>query len=87
MGREIVAVVSSLRVDAVGSRGLGVSRSYFQKGLKEGNVLLDGRVARARDEVREGSVIEALGLGRVVVRELLGRTARGNYKIRIERVS
>jgi len=87
VGKEIVAVVPSLRVDAVGAKGLGVSRSYFQKGIKEGNVLLDGRVAKARDEVAEGSVIEARGLGRVVVKAFLGKTARGNYKLVLERTS
>ncbi len=87
MGKEIIAVVPSLRVDAIGAKGLGVSRSYFQKGVKQGNVLLDGRPAKAKDEVREGSVLEAKGLGRVVLKEILGKTARGNYKVRLERTS
>ncbi len=80
-------MVPSLRVDAVGAKGFGVSRSYFQKGIKEGNVLVNGRVAKAKDEVGEGSVIEARGLGRVVVRAILGKTARGNYKLVLERSS
>jgi len=87
VAKELVVVVPALRVDAVGAKGLGVSRSYFQKGLKAGNVLLDGVPAKAKDEVRPGSVIEARGLGRVVVKEVLGRTARGNYKVRLERSS
>jgi len=87
VAKEIVVVVPALRVDAVGAKGLGVSRSYFQKGLKEGNVLLDGKPAKAKDEVKEGSTIEARGLGRVVVKEVLGKTARGNYKLRLERSS
>jgi len=82
-----VAVVPALRVDTVGAKGFGVSRSYFQKGIKEGHVRLDGRVAKARDAVRVGSVLEAEGLGRVRVAELIGRTARGNYKVRLVRTS
>ncbi len=80
-------MVPALRVDAVGAKGFGVSRSYFQKGIKEGHVRLDGRPARAKDEVREGSVLEAEGLGRVRVLAFLGKTARGNYKLRLERSS
>ena len=79
-------MVPSLRVDVVGAKGLGVSRSYFQKGLKLGNVYLDGRVAKAKDEVTVGSRIEARGLGEVVVKEILGQTSRGNYKLKVVRL-
>jgi len=76
-------VVPSLRVDVVGAKGLGVSRSYFAKGVKAGKVRLRGRPAGAKDEVREGDTLIAEGLGRVTLLRVVGRTARGNYKVEL----
>ncbi len=76
-------VVPSLRVDALGARGLGVSRSYFAKGVKAGKVRLRGRTARAGDEVAEGDTLIAEGLGRVTLVRVVGRTKRGNYKVEL----
>lgn len=76
-------VVPSLRVDALGAKGLGVSRSYFAKGVKAGKVRLRGRVAGAKDEVREGDTLIAEGLGQVTLVRIVGRTTRGNYKVEL----
>ncbi|GEM90040.1 S4 domain-containing protein [Oceanithermus desulfurans] len=76
-------VVPSLRVDVVGAKGLGVSRSYFAKGVKAGKVRLRGRVAGAGDEVREGDTLIAEGLGQVTLVRVVGRTTRGNYKVEL----
>jgi len=42
-------VVPSLRVDAVGAKGFGVSRSYFAQGVKAGKVRLRGKVASPKE--------------------------------------
>jgi len=76
-------VVPSLRVDVVGAKGFGVSRSYFAKGVKAGKVRLRGRVAGAGDEVREGDTLIAEGLGQVTLVRVVGRTTRGNYKVEL----
>ncbi len=76
-------VVPSLRVDVVGAKGLGVSRSYFAKGVKAGKVRLRGRAAGAKDEVREGDTLMAEGLGQVTLVRIIGRTTRGNYKVEL----
>ncbi len=76
-------VVPSLRVDVVGAKGFGVSRSYFAKGVKAGKVRLRGRVAGAKDEVREGDTLIAEGLGQVTLLRVVGRTTRGNYKVEL----
>lgn len=76
-------VVPSLRVDVVGAKGLGVSRSYFAKGVKAGKVRLRGRPAGAKDEVREGDTLIAEGLGQVTLLRVVGRTTRGNYKVEL----
>lgn len=77
-------VVPSLRVDAVGARGFGVSRSYFAQGVKAGKVRLRGKVASPKEEMAPGDLLLAEGLGALRLLEVLGKTVRGNYKIRVE---
>lgn len=77
-------VVPSLRVDAVGSKGFGVSRNYFAQGVKAGKVKLAGKTALGKDEVREGDTLVAEGLGVLTVRKVLGSTKRGNHKLEVE---
>lgn len=77
-------VVPSLRVDAVGSKGFGVSRNYFAQGVKAGKVKLAGKTALGKDEVREGDTLVAEGLGVLTVRRVLGSTKRGNHKLEVE---
>ncbi|MEZ0348609.1 MAG: S4 domain-containing protein [Thermus sp.] len=77
-------VVPSLRVDALGAKGFGVSRSYFVQGVKAGKVRLRGKVASPKDEVRPGDTLLAEGLGSLRLLEVLGSTRRGNFKVRVE---
>ncbi len=79
-----VLVVPSLRVDAVGAKGFGVSRSYFAQGVKAGKVRLRGRPASPKDEMAPGDTLLAEGLGVLRLLEVLGQTVRGNYKVRVE---
>jgi RNA-binding protein YlmH len=78
-------VVPSLRVDAVGAKGFGVSRTYFQEGVKAGKVRLRGRPASPKDELAPGDVLYAEGLGVLKVLEVLGSTRRGRIRVRVER--
>lgn len=77
-------VVPSLRVDAVGAKGFGVSRSYFAQGVKAGKVRLKGRPASPKDELAPGDLLFAEGLGTLRLLEVVGKTVRGNYKIKVE---
>ncbi|WP_018465553.1 S4 domain-containing protein [Calidithermus timidus] len=77
-------VVPSLRVDAVGSKGFGVSRSYFAQGVKAGRVRIAGKTVSAKDEVKEGDTLVAEGLGVLRVKRMLGQTKRGNVKLELE---
>lgn len=77
-------VVPSLRVDAVGAKGFGVSRTYFAQGVRAGKVRLKGRPASPKDEMAPGDTLLAEGLGSLRLLEVLGETRRGNYKIRVE---
>ncbi|MDM7323536.1 MAG: RNA-binding protein [Thermus sp.] len=83
-GRVRVLVVPSLRVDAVGAKGFGVSRSYFVQGVRAGKVRLKGKVASPNDEMAPGDSLLAEGLGSLKLLEVLGETRRGNYKIKVE---
>ncbi|WP_297854877.1 RNA-binding protein [Meiothermus sp.] len=77
-------VVPSLRVDVVGAKGFGVSRTYFALGVKAGKVKLRGKTASAKDELSEGDTLLAEGLGSLVVKKVLGQTKRGNLKLEVE---
>lgn len=77
-------VVPSLRVDVVGAKGFGVSRTYFAQGVKAGKVKLAGRTASGKDEIKEGDTLVAEGLGVLEVRRVLGATKRGNLKLELE---
>lgn len=77
-------VVPSLRVDVVGAKGFGVSRTYFAQGVKAGKVRLRGKTASVKDEMAEGDHLLAEGLGSLVVKKVLGQTKRGNVKLELE---
>lgn len=77
-------VVPSMRVDVIGAKALNVSRSYFAKGVKAGNVFLNGKTATKSSSAIVGDEIYAKGLGRIRVMEIQGETRRGNQKILIE---
>lgn len=80
--REVV--VPSMRVDVVGAKGFGVSRAYFQQGIDGGKVRLNGSVARASSEIREGDSLSADGLGRIDFKRVVNETRRGNMKVELE---
>lgn len=79
-----VVVVPSLRADVVGAKGFGVSRTYFAEGVKRGKVRVGGKIAMASTPVAAGDLLVAEGLGRLEVKEVLGTTTRGNFKVSLE---
>jgi RNA-binding protein YlmH len=74
--RTRAAVVPSLRVDALGAKAFGVSRSWFAKGIAAGRVHVNGRVVGKSAEAAEGDEVWADGLGRFRVRAVHGETRR-----------
>ncbi len=77
-------IVPSLRVDALGSKAFGVSRSYFGKGIMAGNVMLNGRKTSKSSDAEAGDEIYAEGLGRFTITSVQGETRRGNLKVILE---
>jgi len=82
--KRLVAVVPSLRVDVLGARAFGVSRTYFAKGVGAGRVHVNGRTADKRSEAGPGDEVWADGLGRFRVLRLQGATRKGNQRIELE---
>jgi RNA-binding protein YlmH len=82
--RSRAAVVPSLRVDALGAKAFGVSRSYFAKGIAAGRVHVNGRQVGKSAEAAAGDEVWADGLGRFRVTAVHGETRRGNLKVTIE---
>lgn len=78
------AVVPSLRVDALGAKAFGVSRSWFTKGIAAGRVHVNGKPAGKSAEAGEGDEVWADGLGRFRVIEVKGETRKGNLKVTVE---
>ncbi len=78
------AVVPSMRIDVVGARGFGVSRAYFQSGIENGKVRLNGQIARSSADIKQGDTLSAEGLGQIEFKRVINETRRGNYKVELE---
>lgn len=83
--RRLQLVVPSLRVDLLGAKAFGLSRSYFAKGIAAGNVLINGELAGKASSAEVGDEVYAEGLGRFYLRAIVGQTRRGNLKVELER--
>lgn len=79
--KEITAVVPSLRVDVLGARAFGVSRSYFAKGIASGSVTCNDQVVGKSASAEVGQQFAANTLGTFVVASVDGETRRGNVKV------
>ena len=79
-----VVIVPSLRVDALGAKAFNVSRSYFSKGIKAGNVTVNGAKATKSSSAEAGDEVYAEGLGRFSISSVQGETRRGNLKVAVE---
>ncbi len=78
------AIVPALRVDALGAKAFGVSRSYFAKGVAAGNVFVNGQKATKSTDAEAGDEIYAEGLGRFSVVSVQGETRKGNLRITLD---
>jgi RNA-binding protein YlmH len=80
-GKRQSTIVPALRVDALGAKAFGVSRSYFAKGVAAGNVFVNGQKATKSTDAEAGDEVYAEGLGRFSVVSVQGETRKGNLKI------
>ena len=84
--KTIRDTVATLRLDAVCASGFSTSRSKAGELISAGRVSLNHReCAKADRAVAQGDVIACRGLGKCVVKEVLGQSKKGRTMIVIER--
>lgn len=85
--KEVQTTVSSLRLDAVGGSGFGISRSKMTEAIKAGRVRLNWQVVTSPSRtVREGDVISVPGRGKLVVDAIGSPTRKGRLPVSIQYV-
>ena len=78
--------VAALRLDAVCASGFSTSRGRAVEFISAGRVSLNHRECTKADRtVAQGDVISCRGLGKCVVREVLGQSKKGRTMIVIDR--
>lgn len=82
--KEVVTTEASLRVDAVGSGGLGVPRSRVTELARNGAVFVNYRAVTGGKCVKEGDVVSVRGVGKVVIGSCT-RTRKGRFRIEMKK--
>lgn len=78
--------VATLRLDAVCAAGFSTSRTKAVEFISAGRVSLNHRECTKADRtVEQGDVLSCRGLGKCVVKEVLGQSKKGRTMIVIER--
>lgn len=84
--KEIRATVASLRLDAVGAAGFGISRSKMVTAVEGERVFVNWQAAKgASQTVKVGDVISFRGRGRIEIKELTGQSRKGRIGVLIHR--
>ena len=84
--RQIRDTVATLRLDAVAAVGFSIGRSKAAALIESGKLMLNHRECVKPDrQVAEGDVLSCRGLGKCVVKELLGESRKGRVMILMER--
>lgn len=84
--RTIRDTVATLRLDAVLSSGFSTSRGKASDLIAAGRVMVNHRECLKPDQaVAEGDVLTCRGLGKCVVRQVLGQSRKGRLMLVLER--
>ncbi|MBO5918597.1 MAG: RNA-binding protein, partial [Oscillospiraceae bacterium] len=84
--RVIRDTVATLRLDAVLSSGFSTSRGKAADLINAGRVMVNHRECVKPDRaVAQGDVLTCRGLGKCVVKEVLGQSRKGRIMLTIER--
>ena len=82
--RELVTTVSSLRLDAIISGALNLSRKDSQRLVNSGFVKVNWEpIEKAHNELKEGDMISVRGYGRFVLYSILGKSKKDRFRINI----
>lgn len=80
------ATVASLRLDAVGAAGFGISRSKMAAAIDADKVQVNWQTAKgASQAVAPGDVVSYRGRGRIEIKELTGQSRKGRTGVLIEK--
>ncbi len=84
--KELRATVASLRLDAIGAAGFGISRSKMAAAVAAEKVRVNWQRAKGPAQtLAVGDVISFRGRGRVILAELTGTSRKGRPGVRLER--
>lgn len=85
--KEINITVASLRLDAVLSSSLGISREKSSSLIEGEMVRVNYKdVTSVNKQIKQGDLISVRGHGRIEVSEVLGESKSGRIKIRINKL-
>jgi photosystem II S4 domain protein len=83
--KEINTVEASLRLDAIASAGLGVSRSKMVEAINTGDVRVNWKeIKQSSYQVKSGDLIAVRGKGRIEVGEI-AVTKKERYRVQLTR--
>lgn len=84
--KVVRATVASLRLDAVGAAGFGISRSKMAAAIEGERVQVNWQTAKGPAQaVKPGDVVSFRGRGRLEIKELTGTSRKGRIGVLIER--
>lgn len=84
--REIRATVASLRLDAVGAAGFGISRAKMAKAVEDVRTEVNWAPAKSASQaVKVGDIISIRGRGRIEIKETTGQSRKGRIGLLIDR--
>ena len=84
--KEIKTTVASLRVDAIVSCGIGVSREISSKLIQTQKVKLNHKLLEnASKKISEGDILSIRGYGRLELVSILGETRKDRVRIILKR--
>ncbi|KAG5181793.1 hypothetical protein JKP88DRAFT_257865 [Tribonema minus] len=84
--KHVTSVEASLRLDAIASAGMGMSRSKMADAIKSGMVFVNWREAKGpSSEVKASDVITVRGKGRLEILEI-HETKKERYRVVMNRV-
>ena len=84
--KEVRATVASLRLDAVGAAGFGISRSKMVAAVEDERTEVNWQLAKSASQtVKAGDVISIRGRGRIEIKEETGMSRKGRTGLLIYR--
>ena len=83
---ESIIIVPSLRLDNIVSKLANISRGKAVDIIDSGKVLIDySKSIEKSKDIKDGQRITISGVGKFIIREIIGNTKSGRYKVKINK--